>query len=117
LGGVALNFTSAKLAYQAATGATAVEDLEDFFKNFNLEGAFRGFATGGIVKSPTLGLIGEAGPEAVVPLSKGNMLGSTTINLTVNAGYGADGRSIGDAIVNELKKWSRKNGKVPVPTQ
>lgn len=76
------------------------------------------FAYGGIVKSPTLGLVGEAGPEAVIPLSKmGNMSGTTSINLTVNAGYGADGRSIGDAIVNELKKWSRKNGKIPVPTQ
>jgi phage-related protein len=29
-------------------------------------------ATGGIVTRPTLALIGEAGPEAIVPLSKGN---------------------------------------------
>jgi hypothetical protein len=26
--------------------------------------------SGGIIKRPTLGLIGEAGPEAVIPLSK-----------------------------------------------
>lgn len=32
-------------------------------------GAIPHFATGGIVNSPTLALIGEAGPEAVVPLS------------------------------------------------
>ena len=31
----------------------------------------KGMATGGIVNSPTLAMIGEAGPEAVVPLSKG----------------------------------------------
>jgi phage-related protein len=40
-------------------------------------------ATGGIVNSPTLAMIGEAGPEAVVPLSKSGMMGNT-INLTVN---------------------------------
>ena len=36
------------------------------------EGLFRvlGFSQGGLVKKPTLGLIGEAGPELVVPLAK-----------------------------------------------
>lgn len=76
------------------------------------------FAKGGIVTQPTLGLVGEAGPEAVIPLNRvGNMGGQTVINLTVNAGMGADGKTIGDAIVNELKRWSRKNGKIPVTTQ
>ena len=32
-------------------------------------------ASGGIVTSPTLALIGEAGPEAVVPLGRGGMGG------------------------------------------
>jgi hypothetical protein len=40
-------------------------------------------ADGGIVNSPTLAMIGEAGPEAVIPLNKANMMGNT-INLTVN---------------------------------
>jgi hypothetical protein len=76
------------------------------------------FANGGLVNKPTLGLIGEAGPEAVIPLNRMGQMsnGQTTINLTVNAGMGADGKSIGDAIVNELKRWSRKNGTIPVPT-
>jgi len=34
-------------------------------------------ATGGIVTRPTLAMIGEAGPEAVVPLGRG--AGGTTI--------------------------------------
>jgi hypothetical protein len=38
-------------------------------------------AEGGIVNSPTLALIGEAGPEAVVPLSRGM---APSINVTVN---------------------------------
>jgi hypothetical protein len=42
-------------------------------------------AEGGIVTSPTLAMIGEAGSEAVIPLSKmGNMGGG--INVTVNVG-------------------------------
>lgn len=32
-------------------------------------GTFRGYADGGIITSPTLGLVGEAGPEAIIPLS------------------------------------------------
>jgi hypothetical protein len=40
-------------------------------------------ANGGIVNSPTLAMIGEAGPEAVIPLSKSGIMGNT-INVTVN---------------------------------
>jgi len=39
-------------------------------------------ATGGIVTSPTLALIGEAGPEAVIPL------GSSKANAYMGSGYG-----------------------------
>ena len=40
-------------------------------------------ADGGIVNSPTLAMIGEAGPEAVIPLNKSGIMGNT-INVTVN---------------------------------
>lgn len=39
-------------------------------------------AKGGIVTKPTLAMIGEAGPEAVIPLSKAGSMGG--INITVN---------------------------------
>jgi hypothetical protein len=39
-------------------------------------------AEGGIVNSPTLALIGEAGPEAVVPLDRMNTGGGVTVNVT-----------------------------------
>lgn len=43
-------------------------------------------ATGGIVTSPTPALVGEAGPEAVIPLSKlGDLGGSTSITYNINA--------------------------------
>lgn len=40
-----------------------------------------GYATGGIFRGPTMGLIGESGPEAVVPLGRG--IGNNTYNLFV----------------------------------
>ena len=40
-------------------------------------------AAGGIVTSPTLSMIGEAGPEAVIPLSQ---MGSMGQNITINVG-------------------------------
>lgn len=72
---------------------------------------FTPFANGGIVKSPTLGLVGEAGPEAVVPLDQlGGMGGNTYI--TVNAGMGVDGAEVGKQIIDAIKKAERRSGKV-----
>jgi TP901 family phage tail tape measure protein len=42
-------------------------------------------AAGGIVTKPTLALIGEAGPEAVVPLSRGGGYGGQTVVVNINA--------------------------------
>jgi len=69
-------------------------------------------ASGGIVSKPTLALIGEAGPEAVVPLSGRNSGMGNTINLTVNAGMGADGNQIGREIVDIIKRYERVSGPV-----
>ena len=68
-------------------------------------------ADGGFVDSPTLAMIGEAGPEAVVPLSKGRGMGAT-YNITVNAGLGADGQRIGEQIIREIKRYERQSGPV-----
>ena len=46
-----------------------------------------GLANGGIVRRPTLAMIGEKGPEAVVPLGRGGGMGS--MNITVNVAEGA----------------------------
>lgn len=42
-------------------------------------------AAGGIVTGPTLALIGEKGPEAVVPLGQGGNSGGMTININTQA--------------------------------
>jgi SLT domain-containing protein len=78
-------------------------------------GSIPGLASGGIVTGPTIALIGEAGPEAVIPLDRGMRAGSgTTINLTVNAGMGTNGAEVGRQIVDALKQYERRNGPVPI---
>jgi phage-related protein len=73
------------------------------------------FARGGIVTGPTPALVGEAGPEAIIPLSKfddvvGKRGGNITIN--VNAGMGADGAAVGEQVVNAIRKYERTSGQV-----
>ena len=65
-------------------------------------------AEGGIVSRPTLALIGEAGPEAVVPLSKMGS-GGGDVNINVNGGL-ATSAEIGQAITNALRAYSRSAG-------
>ena len=48
-------------------------------------------ASGGIVKTPTIAMIGEAGPEAVIPLGQMGSMGGTTINLTINGSVTSEG--------------------------
>ena len=67
-------------------------------------------ANGGVVSRPTLAMIGEAGPEAVVPLSRGGGVGSITIN--VNVAPTADRAAIGREIVHALQAASRADGGV-----
>lgn len=68
-------------------------------------------AEGGIVDKATLAMIGEAGPEAVVPLDRSKKMGST-YNITVNAGMGADGSRIGEEIIRQITRYERLSGPV-----
>ena len=90
---------------------------------------------GGPVAAGSPYIVGEAGPELFVPTMAGRIVpnhdirssmtgaggrgvalsgGGTTINLTVNAGMGADGRQVGRQIVEALKQYERSNGPVPI---
>jgi hypothetical protein len=64
-------------------------------------------AEGGIVSSPTLALIGEAGPEAVVPLDQMRNGNGITINVTGGLATSAE---IGQSVVNALRAYSRSAG-------
>ena len=68
-------------------------------------------AEGGIVKSPTLAVIGEKGPEAVVPLDKMNKMGGPTFNMTFNMSGMTDrtdkrqfAREIGNMVQQEVAR-------------
>jgi TP901 family phage tail tape measure protein len=68
------------------------------------QGEIRMFASGGLVTGPTLGILGEAGPEMVIPLDRmGGMGGQTIINVTVTS---ADPQ----AVVEALRRYTRANG-------
>ena len=67
-------------------------------------------ADGGIVTGPTLAMIGERGPEAVIPLTGRNAgagMGETTVNINVNGGDP-------NAVVQALRTYMRQNGSVPI---
>jgi hypothetical protein len=70
---------------------------------------FEKLADGGIVTGPTLGLVGEAGPEAIIPLDQLGRFGG--MNVTINMPAGSNG----DDIVRALQNYSRRNGAAPIP--
>jgi len=67
-------------------------------------------AAGGIVTRPHIGLVGEAGPEAIIPLNKAGAIGG---NVTVVLqgpmflGNEADARKLADIVGSELQRKSR----------
>jgi len=64
-------------------------------------------AEGGIVNSATLAVIGERGPEAVIPLSKMDSMGGNNVTIQVSS---ADPQ----AVVDALRRYMRTNGAVPI---
>ena len=68
-------------------------------------------AEGGIVTGPTLAMIGERGPEAVIPLNRaGGMGGGNTVTINVNGGDPMQ-------VVKALQTYVRTIGPVPVNTR
>ena len=77
-------------------------------------------ASGGIVTRPMHALVGEAGPEAVIPLNGGTLDalakrlnesgaggGLTVGSITINAGAGANGRTIANDFINAIDERLR----------
>lgn len=63
-------------------------------------------AQGGIIRRPTLALIGESGPEAVVPLGRG---AGNTYQITVHAAA-ASPADVGRAVVEAIEAYERRAG-------
>ena len=71
-------------------------------------------AEGGIVSSATLAVIGEAGPEAVVPLDKmRGMGGNVTINISGGLGTSTD---IANAVYENLRFYNQNVGPLRIRT-
>ena len=66
-------------------------------------------ADGGIVTGPTLAMIGEAGPEAVIPLSQMGNMGASGVTINVAGGLSTSAE-IGQSVVNALRAYSRTAG-------
>jgi phage-related protein len=72
-------------------------------------------AKGGIVTGPTTALIGEAGPEAVIPLSRaGAFGGGSTVNINVQVSPLSNPAEVGQAVVSALKAYERRSGPLPL---
>ena len=125
------NLTSADVAEKVAQGfkvvekiAAPIEDLEKAIGDLvsGIQGGqtayLKPMAVGGFVTTPTAALVGEAGPEVVMPLDRferaiglGNKEGSS-YNISINAGMGSDPVSIGREVVNAIKRYESVSGKV-----
>jgi len=66
-------------------------------------------ATGGIVKSPTLAVVGESGPEAVVPLNRAQGGLGQSINIYIQGDvYGFD--DFEDRVFEAVRDGARRGG-------
>jgi len=91
-----------------------LDSLRESLGGFDLGGInIPGFADGGIVTKPTLAMVGEKGPEAIIPLTGPNAGagmgngGGVTINVTGGLSTSAE---IGQAVVNALRAYNRSAG-------
>jgi hypothetical protein len=84
--------------YQSTLTGTAL--INKLAKN----DAFATMATGGIVTDATMALIGEAGPEAVIPLDRLGGMGNVTYNIYAS---GIGDQQIGQVVQNALQELNR----------
>jgi len=106
---------NAREAWERFKGAGGLNQLEGVVSTGTLGGRR---AAGGPVSGGSSYLVGERGPEIFTPMSSGNIIpndrlgGSTNINITVNAGMGANGKQLGEQIVTAIKRYERTSGPV-----
>jgi hypothetical protein len=98
---------AAKMKRKVNIDVVVTERVNKIISTFS--GEIPKMAEGGIVNRPTLALIGEAGPEAVVPLSKMGAGGGGDVNINVNGGL-ATSAEIGQTVLNALRAYQRSAG-------
>ena len=66
-------------------------------------------AAGGIVTKPHIGMVGEAGPEAIIPLSKAGMFGGITIINNIQGAVVTE-KEIAVRVRNDIAQLLRRKG-------
>jgi predicted transcriptional regulator len=84
------------------TEITVPVKLSPFWDSKGAEIEIPRYQHGGVVTRPTLALIGEGGPEAVVPLSRVNAIPSTPIGGPMEISLNIDGRQLATILVPYL---------------
>ena len=69
-------------------------------------------AEGGITTGPTIAMIGEKGPEAIIPLDRAGEFGMGGNNITVNVNGGNP-----NEILRVLQQYVRQSGPLPINTR
>jgi hypothetical protein len=82
-----------------------------FFPNTEMR-AVPKHAKGGIVTKPHIGMVGEAGPEAIIPLNKANGLGGITIINNIRGSVMAE-KELALVIRNDIAQLMRRKGLNP----
>jgi hypothetical protein len=98
--------------------ATPVADSKKKFPKLFADwqaGTLVAMAKGGLVKNPMAALIGEAGPELVIPLKDLDSFGGQTVNIIINSAIAEQG--LPNKIVEALQQYNRSVGKIPVTTK
>jgi hypothetical protein len=98
--------------------ATPVADSKKKFPKLFADfqaGTLVAMAKGGLVKNPMAALIGEAGPELVIPLKDLDAFGGQTVNIIINSAIAEQG--LPNKIVEALQQYNRSVGKIPVTTK
>jgi hypothetical protein len=99
--------------YTPGAMASQAANAEHFASLFNYDNSrtpssneflFPRMAAGGVVTDPTMALIGEAGPEAVIPLSRLGSMGGDTYNIYAT---GIGDQAIAQVVQNTLQELNR----------
>ena len=101
--GVSLPDASAGEQARRAAYQRARDEGKSLFEALQIAESAVPMARGGIVRSPTLALIGESGPEAVLPLSQA---GGGDRPLTVVLEL--DGSRLGEAVISNVNRAARE---------
>mgnify|MGYP006274732205 CR=1 FL=1 len=101
-----------------ASMSAALSNLHDIISGDGSGGGvgYQMMAAGGIVMGPTPAIVGEAGPEAVIPLSQlGGMIGSG-MNVTINVSGFEDGAGAGAAAADAFRRALGLQRRMPFAT-